>query len=75
MEIINITTLFKGQKKLCSRHKQDIINDSNKKNGLTCHAKLDSLVKLVDSSKCDLCKLESAFDKVLDKPQFRDLRP
>ena len=34
------------KQKLCSRHKQDIINDSNKKNGLTCHAKLDSLVKL-----------------------------
>ena len=63
------------KQKLCSRHKQDIINDSNKKNGLTCHAKLDSLVKLVDSSKCDLCKLENKINDVLDLPQFRDLRP
>ena len=63
------------KQKLCPRHKQDIINDSNKKNGLTCHAKLDSLVKLVDSSKCDLCKLENTFKKVLDLPEFRDLRP
>ena len=30
---------------------------------------------LVDSSKCELCKLEQIFDRVLDLPQFRDLRP
>ena len=63
------------KQKLCSRHKQDIINDSNKKNGLTCHAKLDSLVKLVHSSKCELCKLENAFNNVLNQKEFRDLRP
>ena len=63
------------KQKLCSRHRQEIINDSHKKNDMCCLAKLDSLVKLVDSSKCDLCKLETAFNSVLNQKEFRDLRP
>ena len=30
---------------------------------------------LVDSSKCELCKLENAFNNVLNQKEFRDLRP
>jgi len=29
----------------------------------------------VKSLECDLCKLENTFNKVLDMPEFRDLRP
>ena len=39
------------------------------------HAKNIKNSELVDPDDCHLCKLEIAFDKVLDKPQFRDLRP
>mgnify|MGYP003150458442 CR=1 FL=1 len=31
--------------------------------------------KLVKSAKCDLCKLETAFNSVLNQKEFRDLRP
>ena len=31
--------------------------------------------ELVDPEKCNLCKLENTFNKVLEMPEFRDLRP
>ena len=31
--------------------------------------------ELVESEKCALCNLESAFNKVLNQKEFRDLRP
>jgi len=30
---------------------------------------------LVDPVKCELCKLENAFNSVLNQKEFRDLRP
>ena len=29
----------------------------------------------VQPKECYLCNLEKSFDKVLDEPEFRDLRP
>ena len=49
------------RKKLCFEHGKNFKNQ-------------DSYV-CVMPDKCELCKLEKTFDKVLDMPEFRDLRP
>ena len=49
------------RQKLCFEHGKNLKNQDN----YIC----------VDPSKCFMCKMELKLNKVLDLPQFRDLRP
>ena len=58
------------KQKLCFEHGKDLKKSPALQNLLNCAA-----WELVDSEKCYLCKMELKLDRVLDLPQFRDLRP